>query len=463
MEESINKNEQLEAVEKSIILSISEDKMSATVMVIKPTDESTADTLKLMGKDILLNKIAEKNICYGINKEIIPVIFKKQIYDREIVIAQGLPAVEGRDGHLEYFFNKDIVKAPKLLENGNVDFHDLNILQNVEKGALLSSYTPHIENQDGCDITGKIIKLKPVKKYAIPKGKNTAFSEDGLKLFAQKDGNVEFIDNKICVSDILEIKGDVDLATGDIYFRGDIIVKENVITGFTVKATGSISVNGFVEAAYLYAGGDIILKNGIQGSNKGIISADGSLVAKFAESVNIHVKGDITIGAILNSNISCEGNLVSQGKRGFIIGGKVSAHNKLKAWSLGNMVEIPTTIEIGFTQSKSKRYYELKELINKLSEELEDLNYKIKNATQFTRLGLMREKVKKDAEYKGYISEYSRLVELKEKPSESIVEVQNVVYPKVNIYIGNYRYTTKSVINNAKFKVVGDKIIDINH
>lgn len=54
MEESINKNEQLEAVEKSIILSISEDKMSATVMVIKPTDESTADTLKLMGKDILL-------------------------------------------------------------------------------------------------------------------------------------------------------------------------------------------------------------------------------------------------------------------------------------------------------------------------------------------------------------------------------------------------------------------------
>lgn len=453
-----------EELEKRITLVLSNDKMIAkTIVVILEEDDLVfKEQLKLFGKDILLKKIHEKNISYGIDENAINNLFSKGVYNTEIVIAKGLYPIRGEDGILKYHFNKTLTKSPKLLDNGTVDFHELDIIQNVTSGTLLVSYKPHIENQTGYDITGKPLKLSPVKKYAVPKGKNTKLSDDGLKLLADSDGNVEIIDGKVCVSQVFEVKNNVDLSTGDIYFRGDVLIRKNVITGFTVRATGSISVDGFVEAAYLYAGGDIFLKNGVQGANKGIIKAEGNIVAKFAESVNIYAKGDITIGAIMNSQIESEGNVIAQGKKGFIIGGTTYAHNKVECWALGNMAEIPTVVEVGFTKNKSERYLELKDLINKLAKDLESLDVGIIRNTGVRRLELMRKKIEKNAAYKNYIAEYSKLSYLRERESELTVQVHNNTYPKVSIYMGSFGITTSCIEKDAKFKLIKDGITNIN-
>ena len=45
-----------------------------------------------------------------------------------------------------------------------------------------------------------------------------------------------------------------------------------MLTGYTVKAAGDITVNGAVEGATLISGGKIVIKRGMQGMEKGVMS-----------------------------------------------------------------------------------------------------------------------------------------------------------------------------------------------
>ena len=66
-------------------------------------------------------------------------------------------------------------------------------------------------------------------------------------------GHVILENDKIFVSNVLELVN-VDNSTGDIDYEGDVVVNGNVLAGFTVKATGDITVSGIVEGATVIAG-----------------------------------------------------------------------------------------------------------------------------------------------------------------------------------------------------------------
>lgn len=70
---------------------------------------------------------------------------------------------------------------------------------------------------------------------------------------SQVSGHVILENDKIFVSNVLELVN-VDNSTGDIDYEGDVVVKGNVLAGFTVKATGDITVSGIVEGATVIAG-----------------------------------------------------------------------------------------------------------------------------------------------------------------------------------------------------------------
>ena len=83
-------------------------------------------------------------------------------------------------------------------------------------------------------------------------------SEDGTKLISQVSGHVQLEGDKVFVSNCLELV-DVDASTGDIDYDGSVVIKGNVLAGFSVKAAGDISVSGIVEGATLISGGNITL------------------------------------------------------------------------------------------------------------------------------------------------------------------------------------------------------------
>ena len=73
---------------------------------------------------------------------------------------------------------------------------------------------------------------------------------------------------KLSVVPVLEIKGDVGPATGNIDFVGSVLIRGRIKSGFRVVAKGDVQVERTLEDAEIKAGGNIILQRGIQGRKR---------------------------------------------------------------------------------------------------------------------------------------------------------------------------------------------------
>jgi uncharacterized protein (DUF342 family) len=94
-------------------------------------------------------------------------------------------------------------------------------------------------------------------------GNNVNISEDGLTLSAAIEGCLFWKAGQLTVDVIYHISGDVDYSTGNVKFDGAILIDGDVRSGFRVDATGSIYINGSVEAAEVYSEkGDIVMLRG---------------------------------------------------------------------------------------------------------------------------------------------------------------------------------------------------------
>ena len=121
-----------------------------------------------------------------------------------------------------------------------------------------------------------------------------------------------------------------------------------MLTGVVVaSAKGDVIVDGYVEACQIYAGGSVVMKNGMQGNGKGKIIAGGSVSGKFFERVTIESGMDVHANAIMNSDITAVQDIVVSGKFGIIIGGCIRTQRQVTATIIGNMSEVKTILQVG--------------------------------------------------------------------------------------------------------------------
>ena len=192
--------------------------------------------------------------------------------------------------------------------------------------------------------------------------------ETRCKYYATTEGNVTLEGNCLTVTPIYVIEGNLDAATGDVDYHGDVLIQGNVFAGVTVKTTGNITVNGHVETANLFAGKDVILKNGMQGSGNGVIRAGRNVMARFLEQTQIYAGNEINTGALLNCEVEAGRNVVIAGNRGNIIGGTVTAVEQISAVAIGNHAGVTTQLVIGLD---CEFKYKMSE-IDRLTKEYED-------------------------------------------------------------------------------------------
>ena len=57
--------------------------------------------------DDVMKAIEAAGVKIGLDKEKVEAMVNEKYYDRECAIAQGIPAVEGRDGYFDYKFDID--------------------------------------------------------------------------------------------------------------------------------------------------------------------------------------------------------------------------------------------------------------------------------------------------------------------------------------------------------------------
>lgn len=384
------------------IVRVSEDGVEAYLSLCPPEEKKTYSIKDL--KTIL----EQNNVVEGIKEEVLQSMITENLYYMERLVAKGKKPEDGQDGKFEFLFSTVQDKKPKILLDGSVDYGSMQDVTVVEAGTDLVRYIQAIPGINGIDVYGRPMIAKAGRELPGLKVKGVTISEDGHFYTASITGKIEYENDRLTVSNILMVEGDVTILTGDIEFTGDVFVKGNVVSGMTIQAKGSITVNGHVEGAQLIAGKDVILKNGMQGAGKGEVRAGGEVSGKFFEQTTIYAKGCVKANAILNCHIISEQEIIVSGKKGIIVGGSICAIRKIEATIIGNISEVKTRIDLGvepdifvhINKVKSKYSYLLEE-INRIEQGIVTINKILEKADNSElaekKLYLIRAKISKDS------------------------------------------------------------------
>ena len=258
---------------------VSLDKMKITCWFYPPSTKGP----HMNAKDIMA-ELNRKGVVYGIDQEKILEYLDQHLYNTEYIFAVGKQPVIGKDAKIEYFFNTNPSLKPKHLEDGSVDYRDLNTISEVNKGDLLARLIPEEKGENGKDITGRDIPTRTVKSTRLSYGKNIAANEDKTEIYSAVTGQATLVQGQVFVSDVYDVPADVDNSTGNIDYNGNVHVAGSVRGGFTIRATGDVVVDGVVEDAFIECDGQVIVKCGIHGMNKGVIDAKGNVIIQFIEN-----------------------------------------------------------------------------------------------------------------------------------------------------------------------------------
>ncbi|HEB32531.1 MAG TPA: DUF342 domain-containing protein [Spirochaetes bacterium] len=310
--------------------------------------------------------------------DVILTCLEEEEYNIMTVIAEGIKPVHGENSKIVYNFRTEKKVHLEEDEKGQVNFKDLDLVENVVAGQLLATKVQATEGQPGRTITNKLLEAKSGKDVDLVPGKNTELSSDGINIIATINGQVIFSNEKVNVEPIYEVKGDVDMHTGNILFLGTVIVKGNVEDGFSIKAAGDIEIRGSVGKCLLDAEGDVNIKHGVMGKLDGTIKAGGSVWAKFLEQVTVIADKNVFVqDGIMHCQVDATEKVICYGKRATIVGGRIRAGEIVNTKTLGSVSFTETIVEVGVDPKSRQRLFELDKEQNKNIEGLDKLTTNI--------------------------------------------------------------------------------------
>ncbi len=314
----------------------------------------------------------------------------EKTYCTDLIVAKGALPTAGQDGKIIYNFDTNNQARPELKEDGSVDFFKLNTLHHCSKGQVLAQIVPGKKGQNGYDVLGTVLLAREVKKAKFDHGRNIEISEDGLQLKSLVDGNVTCVNGAVFVTDVYEVEN-VDTATGNIEYPGNVKVKGNVCENFAVKCDGDVFVDGVVEGATIEAKGNIIIARGMHGQNKGKLVAGGNVISKFISAADVTAGGYIESEQILNSNVQAGTEVNAEAGKGLITGGKIIAKKAVNVKNAGSNMGSTTIIEVGCDQELKKKSMKLQKdaaekskIVMQVKASLANISEKIQDGVKLT-------------------------------------------------------------------------------
>ncbi|HAQ06189.1 MAG TPA: hypothetical protein DCR24_01120 [Bacillus bacterium] len=343
-------------------VTLTKNRLTAEMLISSQGDEASCSV------DDLLDLLKTEKVIFGIKMDVLEQIAKDpDSVDYPVEIAAGNQKIDGIDAYLQ-----SEIKDLSLNDRGKFNFRFVMQIPSVKQGQLLATIIPAVKGTPGMDVTGKPITARDGRPIKIKTGNNVLYKSG--QYFAITDGQVSITDKSISVNPVFEVKGDLDLKTGNIDFVGNITIKGNVPSGYELKAGGDIWVSGLVEAANLHAKGNIIVEGGITGGLKGSITAGGNVQANYLNQAIVKADQNIYVkSSILHSKVTAGGEIDC--KTGTIIGGTLTAGRNIHVKGLGNELFTKTELAVGWDPLLEKMESEtiksidmVKENINKLSE-----------------------------------------------------------------------------------------------
>ena len=451
---------------KFLSIKVSDDHMKV-YLTVKPFAQENID----INSDDVLKILQSINVCFGIKEEVIKNTLDKVKQEKNsienVLIAEGNQAINGEDGSLEFLFNINKKIKPQEGAHGKVDFHELSMVENVEKEQPLVKLIDSTPGTPGKNVYGKTVNPVHGKPCILPIGENTKVSDKDTKLLVSGiDGIVKYAGGVVSVKSCYAVEKDVDFSTGNITSKGTVVVKGNVRSGFVLDAVGDVEVWGTVEDSIIKSKGNVLVKGGFVGSGKGKIEAGGDVTIGFTRNQTIVANNVKILREAVDCIIYAKNTVKVSGDKISIEGGITTAGAMIEVESLGSKNEVHTDVEAGIDytahqsqMSTRKEISGLKAVMKTVDKELNTL-HAIKKAkgelpAQYTNtfdhlLSRREELVKK---LKDLAS-----VEILPVNEGAKVVVNKVVHPGIEIKIGESTMTILEECRGTTFYLSGDEI-----
>ena len=438
--EKIAEPQKEKKLDEEISIELSGDRMQAFL-----TLHAGEEGGKTMSVEEVLDQMGRiYKVKAGVDEEQIAFMLEGKMYGQKILVAKGKPAVDGENGKLTFHFSMDdFLKVDEERED-RIDFRNVMKFEKTEEKQVLVSRSFATPGSDGYDVLGTRLPAKRGKDVSLPAGKNVLISEDKSQLTAKISGKASYIGGKVSVLPHVKISGDVDMSVGNIDFDGDVVIGGNVKSGFVVKSSGSITVQGIVEAATLVSGGDIVIKGGVSGASKGRLEAENDVVTSYMERSEVSAGGNVISGSVLHCRVVCEDAANVVLGKGALIGGYTSAGKHIAAKTIGTEAGIETVLEVGALPKKRQRLKELEAELKAVSAKIDRLELALQQAQKNTsqeagkaRLDVVIRISQMKKQQEAMKTEAEELSGLMAGAGGGCVHVLDRIYPGVEIHIGS--------------------------
>jgi len=449
-----------------IRLDVDKDKLSAIVSLNKGDEGAT------MTAQEILDDISQQGIMIDDTGKKNTETFAQSILEgnnpEPITVASGKPPVHDKNGRIEKLYQAPSEESSAEQESeessSTQSFYDRSSIIKVEKDQEVLKIHPPIDGEDGVDVYGKPISRKLGREANASIGLNMELRGDTV--VATSGGQLIDENDKFWVNPRLEIKGDVNFSIGNIDFDGEVIIGKNVLDLFVIQSKSTVSIQGMVEAAEIYAGEDIIVTGGIAGKEKGKFVAGNNLQSKYITNAHVRAKNNVVvIKEVVNCDLACDGQLNIE--NGSLVGGNAVVTGGVIVKQLGSDVGVKTILEVGIDEELKVKFAEVAPEVEKrrtkaakVREVVEPLlaNQKhLNNEQKEKATELVYQAYELEDSAKEMIQELRVLYEKSKENAVPEILVQGIVYNGVEIHFPKVATTLKNPIKGP-LKIVSGKI-----
>jgi len=307
-------------------------------------------------------------------------------------------------------------------------------------------------------------------KIRLGKGVQEKPVEGGKGVYASCHGKVGFGGGTVSVENVLVIRGDVCLETGNIHHHGHVQIEGDVREGASIETQGDLEVKGMLEPCNITAGGSLKVGGGIVGEEGYAIRVGGDLQARYIHQTSLRVEGNVLVmREIAHSDIEALGKVdVSEGR---IAGGRTLARNGIFVAEAGADGTGYTELVGGFDPTLEPR---LQQIRNRKAD-LENVRNRILEAIQRHPAGKgsltpQQEQLVKDLRHKvkvieAGIKESDAQFERARQDSAQQVHPEVVIYREVHagtrIQLGEYKTKVRTTIHKPRIARIRHKSVQV--
>lgn len=442
-----NLDEDLEPAGDAVLeLFVEEDAMSA-LAEFRPAGGGG----RLLTFDQVEQALLDKQIVHGIQLDTIGQALDACNLEHQLVagveVARGTPPVPFVPEHIR--LDPRLFEA-KPVEDGlkSIDFKEINPFIMVKQGETLAMRIADAFGAPGTDVLGREVPYPTKKQPEWTPGANVADTPVGFE--AAVDGRLVLEPPQFSVNPVLELKEGVNYKTGNIRFRGEVVVYGKVAAGFSVEAGGSLTSTDTLDAFDLKVGRDLTSPGGVIGNGEGRIEVGGLVRVKFLEHVRLTAQGDVfTESVVMNSVVKTRGKLVL-GDKGILAGGQVHSLDGIEVHQIGTATGPRTDLFVGLDFAGMERITWIRDRSKELHAQLKKVDAAIPyGGARVTELMAAAKKLRVEIIQ---LTETARLQLMKLGQNENAtIDVLGAVFPGTHIEICHVQFLVTQKMSSVRF------------